>query len=190
VSEPDPKFVALYEGVVVDNKDPLRMGRVRFQVPGLIEPASDWAMPVGSTGGGSDGVGFYWPPQIGAEVAVFFVMGDVDQPRYLIGAWGAPAGKTEVPRFARALTLEEAGQVHGFASKRFEVVLDDRPGHEAIRITDLDHPEDLIEIDGVSHGVTIAGSVAVVIRSVGVVDIQALQIRLNGRIVRESTDPI
>lgn len=190
MSDPDPKFVALYEGVVVDNRDPLNIGRVRLQVPGLLEPASDWAMPLANPGGGSDGVGTYWVPQIGAEVGVFFVMGDIDEPRFVVGPHGAPGGRTEVPRFARALTAAEAGQVQGFASKRFEVVFDDRAGHEAIRITDLEHPEDLIEIDGTNHGVTITGSAAVVIRSVGVVDIQALQIRLNGRIVRESTEPI
>lgn len=188
--DPDPRFVALYEGVVIDNRDPARLGRVKLAVPGLIEPASGWALPIGSAGGGSDANGFFFVPKIGAEVAVFFVQGDVDHPRYLIGAWGAPSGTPETPTFARALSPEEAVLVRGIQTDRWEVVFDDRPGHESLRVKDREFDEDILEIDGVAHGVTISGSAAVVIRSTGVVSVEALQILLNGRIVRDTNEPI
>lgn len=187
--DPDPRFTALYEGVVVDNKDPEKLGRVKLQVPGLVEPASGWALPIGCPGGGSDAQGFYFVPKVGAEVAVLFVQGDVDHPRYLIGAWGKPNADAETPTFARALSPEEAVQVKGIQTDRWELVFDDRPGQESVRIKDLQF-DDVIEIDGAGHGVTINGSAAVVIRSVGVVSVEALQIILNGRIVRATAEPI
>ena len=51
---PDPKFHGFYDGVVVDNRDPLRVGRVRVRIPGLVEPFSSWALPMANPGGGSD----------------------------------------------------------------------------------------------------------------------------------------
>jgi uncharacterized protein involved in type VI secretion and phage assembly len=187
--DPDPRFTALYEGVVIDNRDPEKLGRVKLMVPGLIEPASGWALPLACAGGGSDANGFYFVPKLGAEVAVFFVQGDTDHPRYLIGAWGKPAAEAETPTFARALSPEEAVLVRGIQTDRWEIVFDDRPGHESMRIKDLQF-DDILEIDGVGHGVTIAGSAAVVIRSTGVVSVEALQILLNGRIVRDTSEPI
>lgn len=187
---PDGKLYGLYEGSVVDNVDPLRLGRVRLQVPGIIEPASGWVFPIGAPGGGSDAQGYYFVPKIGAEVAVLFVQGDPDEPRFLVGAWGAPNGTPETPTFARALSPAEAVQVRGVQTDRWELVFDDRPGKESLRIKDLVHDNDVIEIDGAGHGVTISGSAAVVIKSVGVVTIDAVQVFINGRIVRPSGDPI
>lgn len=188
--DPDPRHTALYEGVVIDNADPLRIGRVKLMVPGLIEPASDWAMPLASAGGGSDALGLYFVPKVGAEVAVLFVQGDVDHPRYLIGPWGAPGGKSETPTALRALSPQDAVLVRVLQTDRWEVVLDDRPGNESVRIKDLQFDEDVIEIDGVGHGITISGSAAIVLKSTGVVNVQALQILLNGRIVRDTSEPI
>ena len=180
----------LYDGVVVDNVDPLRLGRVRVMVPGLIEPASGWAMPIGGTGGGSTAQGFYRVPKIGAEVSVQFVQGNIDAPRFLVGPWGAPGGVPDSPTYLHALSPVQAVQVGVLQTDRWEIVLDDRPGHEMLRIKDLRFDTDMVEIDGVSHGVTISGTAAVLIRSIGVMRLEALQIILNGRIVKPSEDPI
>ena len=186
----EPRFLGLYEGVVVNNEDPLRVGRVTVMVPGVVEPESGWALPLGSPGGGSRGNGLYYPPKIGAEVGVMFVMGDVDEPRYLIGAWGAPGSSPESPTFSNELAPADAVRVHGLQSDRWEIVIDDRPGHESVRIKDRLHDGDILEIDGVAHGVTISGTAAVVIKSVGVVTIDALQVLINGRVVKPTGDPI
>lgn len=192
--DPDADFddglVGLYDGVVVDNLDPLCNGRVRVMVPGLIEPASGWAMPIGGTGGGSSGQGFYRVPKIGAEVSVQFAQGNIDAPRFLVGPWGAPGGVPDAPTYLHALTPAEAVQVGVMQTDRWEIVLDDRPGQATLRIRDLMFPTDVVEIDGVTHGVTISGTAAVVIKSIGVVSIEGLQILLNGRLVRPSGDPI
>ena len=86
------QHLGLYVGEVVDRADPEGLGRVRVRIPGLIEPASAWAFPLGTLGGGTDRRGFFAVPERGAEVGVLFHQGDVDHPFYLAGHWGKPDG--------------------------------------------------------------------------------------------------
>ena len=46
-------------------------------VPGILEPHSGWAWPLGTCGGGMRDRGFFAVPEVGAEVAVFFNQGEV-----------------------------------------------------------------------------------------------------------------
>jgi hypothetical protein len=71
--------IGLYIGVVVKRDDDEKLARVKVRIPGLIEPMSAWAFPLGTVGGGSDARGFYAVPEEGAEVGVLFHQGDVDQ---------------------------------------------------------------------------------------------------------------
>jgi len=196
---PDPQFLAVYDGVVTDRKAPLKVGRVRVRVPGLIASPGVWALPMGMPGSGSATRGFYFVPEEGAEVSVFFKQGDVDHPRYLAGAWGRPNGNSELP--SATLTAEdgtvyneeEIPNVTALETRRYEIVIDDNEGHERLTIRDKQSPdggEDIIEIDSVNNGVRIAGTVAVVIESVGVVNIRGLQVMINDRVVRDTGDPI
>lgn len=182
--------VQLYEGVVYDNRDPLRIGRVRVTVPGLLEPYSNWALPVGGVGGGDVDSGFWQVPSVGANVSILFREGDPDHPRFFSGSWGAPAGSPESPSFVRNLSPVEAVQVSGIETKRWNIVLDDRPGQESLVIRDRMFEGNLVEIDGVAQGVTINGTVSVQIKSSGVVNIQAMQVIINGRPVLPSGKPI
>lgn len=196
---PDPQFLAVYDGVVTNRDDPLKVGRVRVRVPGLIAAPGVWALPMGMPGAGSATRGLFFVPEVDAEVSVFFKQGDVDHPRYLAGAWGRPNGNPEIP--SSALTAEdgteyaaaEVPNVRVIETQRFEIVIDDNEGHERLAIRDKDAPnggEDIIEIDGVNHGVRIAGTVAVLIESVGAVTINGLQVMINNRVVRDTGDPI
>lgn len=183
---PDEPHVALYEGVVVDNADPELRGRVTVRIPGLVEPESGWADPVGSAGGGITAQGFFFPPKVGANIVVWFKHGDVDHPRYAVGSWA----RGEAPSFLAGLTPQQATMVKGIQTDRWEIVFDDRDGQALLRITDRAFPLDIVEIDGLKHGITISGTVAVVIKSLGIVSVEALQIVLNGRLVKPGTDPI
>jgi hypothetical protein len=194
---PDPQFLSVYDGVVTAINDPKKVGRVRVRVPGLIESPGVWALPIGMPGAGSAASGLFFIPKVGAEVAVLFKMGDVDNPRYLAGPWGRPNGNPELPSSAltaedgTTYNAEEIPNVAVIETSRFEVVIDNNSGHERLAIRDKNSPsEDIIEIDGVNHGVRIAGTVAVVIESVGSVAIDGLQVKINGRVVRDTGDPI
>src|SRR5688572_9470618 len=115
----DPRYTALYIGHVVDRVDPECLGRVRVRIPGLVEPASAWAFPLGTVGGGSDRRGFFGVPEVNAEVGVLFHQGDIDHPYYLAGHWGRPNGSTEIPTPARGLSPMETPQVRVFETGRF-----------------------------------------------------------------------
>jgi hypothetical protein len=185
----DP-HISVYDGIVADNADPLVIGRVRVTVPGLLEPYSAWALPMGNLGGGSTERGIWFVPDVGANVSVMFKEGDIDHPRYLVGAWGAPDHAPESPTFVRDLSPKDAVQVSGWQTKRWQIVIDDRPGFESLSIQDREFEQNMIVLDGAAQALTISGTVAVQIKSTGIVNIQALQVIINGRVVLPSGGPI
>lgn len=132
----DPRYTALYVGVVVDNIDPESLGRVRIRIPGLIEPMSQWAFPLGTVGGGNAKRGFFAVPETDSEVGVLFHQGDVDHPYYLCGHWGKPDGNAETPTPIAELSKEDAVQVRAFETKRFLLAFDDRSGNEQVLLKD------------------------------------------------------
>ncbi|MEO7729591.1 MAG: phage baseplate assembly protein V, partial [Kofleriaceae bacterium] len=176
----DPRYTALYIGHVVERADPERLGRVRVRIPGLIEPASTWAFPLGTVGGGADRRGFFAVPETGAEVGVLFHQGDVDHPYYLCGHWGKPAGATEIPAPARQLSDEDTPQVRAFETGRYVLAFDDRAGKESLVIQDK-KSGDQIELDGASMGITIKGTAALLLKADGVIAIEGTTVVINGR---------
>ncbi len=185
----DPRYTALYMGEVVDHEDPEGLGRVRVRVPGLLEPASAWAWPLGTLGGGSNQRGFFCVPEKGAEVGVLFHQGDVDHPHYLCGHWGKPNGQVEVPSPARDLEKEETPNVRAFETERFLLVFDDREDKEAFLVKDK-KSGDQIELDGQGMGITIKATSALILKADGMVNIEGAVIQLNGRVVLPGTKPI
>lgn len=92
------KFYGKYRGMVINNVDPLQMGRILAQVPDVssLLPTS-WAMPCVPMVGKQ--MGTYVLPQIGAGVWIEFEQGDPDYPIWVGGFWGSAA---EVPALALA----------------------------------------------------------------------------------------
>jgi uncharacterized protein involved in type VI secretion and phage assembly len=178
----DPRYTGLYIGHVVDRADPEQLGRVRIRIPGLVEPASAWAFPLGTVGGGSDRRGFFAVPEAGAEVGVLFHQGDVDHPYYLCGHWGKPGGATELPSPARDLSKEDTPQVRAFETRRFLLVFDDRAGKESLRIQDK-ASGDQIEFDGVAMGITVKATSALLLQADGLISIEGTTVVINGRLV-------
>ena len=91
-------YYGKYRGTVVNNIDPMQMGRLTVQVPdvkGLIP--STWAMPCFPISGKQ--MGAYMIPQIGAGVWVEFEQGDPDYPIWS-GCWYGSVA--EVPALALA----------------------------------------------------------------------------------------
>lgn len=186
----DYTWFGVYDGYVYDNRDPLLIGRIRAVVPGLVEPYTAWALPMCNTGGGSDARGFWSVPPVGSNVSVMFRAGDIDQPRYLASVWAAPNGVPQSPTFVRELSPSEAVEITGIQTKKWEIVADDRDGNTTLTLRDRAHPTNVIRIDGDQQTVSIEGTVAVQIKSTGVVSIEALQIVLNGRVVLPTSKPI
>lgn len=92
------KYFGKYRGLVINNVDPMQMGRLMVQVPdisGLIP--STWAMPCFPVTGKQMGV---WAvPLIGSGVWVEFEQGDPDYPIW-VGCF--PGSTADVPALALA----------------------------------------------------------------------------------------
>jgi uncharacterized protein involved in type VI secretion and phage assembly len=93
------RFYGKYRGTVVNNVDPLQIGRIQAIVPDVsgVSPTS-WAMPCLPVAGINTGV--FSVPQIGSGVWVEFEHGDPDRPIWVGGYWGTAA---EVPVLARTV---------------------------------------------------------------------------------------
>lgn len=84
----DPRINGLLMGVVVDNKDPANLNRVRVAIPGLTKE-SPWAFPIGKMFGVKNGI--QWIPEKDMPVIVFYSQGHTDHPFYMAGPWGSPS---------------------------------------------------------------------------------------------------
>jgi len=94
----DKKYFGKYRGMVLNNVDPMQMGRLMVQVPdisGLLP--STWAMPCFPVTGKQMGV---WVlPQVGSGVWVEFEQGNPDYPIW-VGCF--PGSTVDVPALALA----------------------------------------------------------------------------------------
>ena len=117
------QFYGKYRGTVVNNIDPLQIGRIQAMVPdvaGLIP--STWAMPCVPVAGINTGV--FTVPMIGSGVWIEFERGDPDYPIWVGGFWGSAA---EVP----VLSHTVAPGVTGFTIQtplKNGLVISDVPG--------------------------------------------------------------
>jgi len=87
------RYFGLYMGRVVDRNDPDTRGRVRVEIPGMIDERSAWAVP---KGGGSRKWGSVAVPPLDADVYVQFVNGDIERPVYEPADYGIRDGEPEV----------------------------------------------------------------------------------------------
>lgn len=92
------KFYGKFRGTVLNNVDPMQMGRIQVIVPDVSAVApSSWAMPCVPIAGKQ--MGAYFVPQIGSGVWVEFEQGDPDYPVWTGCFWGSAS---ELPALALA----------------------------------------------------------------------------------------
>ena len=93
-----PQYFGKYRGTVINNVDPMQMGRIMAQVPDVSNVIpSTWAMPCVPFAGIQSG--HFVVPAIGSGVWIEFEHGDADYPIWTGGYWGSAA---EVPALALA----------------------------------------------------------------------------------------
>lgn len=102
-------FHGLFRATVVNNLDPMQLGRVQVLVPDVSGVAlSSWANPCFPTGGPL--AGFFSVPVVGAGVYVSFEQGDPDYPVWLGTFLGSTADKPSLANTAppptAAITLQ------------------------------------------------------------------------------------
>lgn len=109
------RFYGKYRGKVLENVDPLVLGRIIAEVPAIPGSIMNWAMP--STPYAGFQVGFFAIPPLGANVWIEFEEGDPNRPIWSGCFWG----EGEVP-------LEDAlPTVKIFKTELITMILDDTP---------------------------------------------------------------
>jgi uncharacterized protein involved in type VI secretion and phage assembly len=95
----DAPLFGKYRGTVINNVDPLQIGRIQAMVPDLagFVPGT-WAMPCLPMAGINTGV--FTTPMVGSGVWIEFERGNPDYPVWVGGYWGSAA---EVPVLAHAV---------------------------------------------------------------------------------------
>jgi uncharacterized protein involved in type VI secretion and phage assembly len=93
------RYYGKYRGTVLNNVDPMQMGRLMVMVPDVnaLTPAT-WAMPCAPVAGLQ--AGLFSVPPIGSGVWVEFEQGDPDYPIWVGAYWGSAA---EVPALAKTV---------------------------------------------------------------------------------------
>jgi len=185
LSRHDTRLFGMYVGHVTDRKDPDKLGRVRVCVPGLLEPHSAWAWPLGTVGGGSKNRGFFAVPEEGAEVALFFNQGDVDKPYFISAHWGKPNGESEVPEEAQ----KDSPDNRVLATETFRLELDESEGARRLKITNK-KTDDYLLFDAEANTITLQGTTSIIIKAVGAISLDATHITIGGRAIRPVTDAI
>lgn len=186
--DPTPPRLALYDGVVTDVNDPLKIGRVRLSVPGVLDE-SDWAFPLSM--GRGDGVGFWHVPKVGADVGVWFLGGDFDRPFYVPGHHIAPRGSGRGPSFIQAaeVSVADAPKIKLWETEDHLILLDGRDGRQAFEVRDKT-TGDGVAYDRSTLSLEVKGTVSVKITSTGAIDIDGLAVTILGRPVVPGAGPI
>lgn len=129
---PESRIYGVVVGVVTNNKDPEKLGRVKVRIPRLSredEPnESNWARVVAFMAGKDRGAFFL--PELDDEVLVAFEHGDINMP-YVIGSlWN---GKDNPP-----ITNDDGkNNIRMIKSRSGHIIrLDDTEGEEKIEIVD------------------------------------------------------
>lgn len=190
-------------GVVVDNEDPLNMGRVLWKREGLYEPHHpEWASPLGWPGGGGQTYGSRYPTPVGAQVAILFEHGDPEAPAcFLPGPYGlnGSGGSLTWPELDQELVLKSANGVADASPLEVAVIWEDDTFRAFVVNKSTAGEEDkrfvLIEKttgsgivlnatdgdSGKSITLTLSANTGISIQANGVIDIQGTSVQIQGR---------
>jgi len=137
IQAPKPKLhYGKYRGLVLDNNDPDRIGRLRASVPSLSDFETDWAMPSAPYSG--NGAGLFMVPPIGAGVWIEFETGDIRLPIWS-GCWwktgelpSSNSGTIATP--ALKILRTEQGMLLALDDAAQTVTISDGTGHNSVTV--------------------------------------------------------
>jgi len=139
-------------GIVTDNDDPQRQGRVKVKYPSLSgDHASDWARVVTPGAGNQRGIEFL--PEVNDEVLVGFEMGDIHYPYVLGGLWNgqdAPPepGASQSGKIQKRVLRSRTGHT---------ITLDDSDGGGGILIADKNGNQLFLDSGSNALNITVKG---------------------------------
>jgi phage baseplate assembly protein V len=122
-------------GIVTDNKDPQKLGRVKVKLPVLSDQdTTPWATVVSS--GAGKNRGWFFIPEVNDEVLVLFEHGDIDRPVIVGALWN---GKDKPPdkndgQYTRRMIKSRQGSKITFDDDKGTITLEDGTGKGKITI--------------------------------------------------------
>ncbi|HEV8345115.1 MAG TPA: phage baseplate assembly protein V [Vicinamibacterales bacterium] len=157
-------------GVVTNNQDPDKLGRVKVRFPWLSdEDESQWARIAAPMAGKERGI--YFLPEVDDEVLVAFEHGDIRFP-YVVGAlWN---GKDAPP----AANDDGKNNIRLIKSRSGHVVkLDDEDGKETIEIIDKSEKNSIV-IDTAKNTITITSDKDITLKAAnGTITLDAKEVK-------------
>jgi len=134
------RFYGKYRGIVVDNADPKKLGRLKLQVPSVLgdEVVTGWALPCLPYGGDVN-QGFWFIPEVGAGVWMEFEEGDLEFPLWVGTFWSETGGESEAPKPNDKDGAEQSSVQDPPTSK----IIKTKKGH-TIQLEDADGEEQVI----------------------------------------------
>lgn len=134
----DERFYGVVVGTVLDNLDPLEQGRVKVKLQDF-DIESEWCLVSNFYAG--NGYGSFFVPEVGDQVLVAFIHGDMRHPIILGGLYN----DKDKPPTART---DDKDQKMIRTKGQHEILLDDTPGEERVQLkTKGGHVVDLSDVD-------------------------------------------
>ena len=164
-------------GVVTDNKDPSKLGRVKLKLPILSDQDSTYWCPIVMMGAGKNR-GWFFIPEKDDEVLVMFEHGDLNRPLVIASLWN---GKDKPPDtnpggVPRRVIKSRQGSKLTFDDENGKIVIED--GTQKGRIT-LDAQANKITIEALDGDVCFqspADDMTIVAKSIEMTATQNLEI--------------
>lgn len=183
VISPEPERALMHGlviGIVTDNDDPEKLGRVKVQYPWLSpDHASDWARVAVPGGGAERGMAFL--PEINDEVLVGFELGDIHYPYVLGGLWngvdappGDPNKMISGSKVEQRVIRSRTGHVFTF---------DDSNSDGGVKIEDRNGNSIHLKSNGDELVITTQGNVSIGSQ-------QNMSVKTQGGVTIEATGPV
>lgn len=163
VEHNDNKLWGKYRAVVVDNKDPKKIARLKVRITGLFGTTfvTGWAMPCLPYGGELN-QGMLFVPEKDAQVWIEFEEGNIDYPVWVGCFWSAPENNSELPLLNEADGIE-GSEVPEVPTRKIiktlkghTIQFEDKDGEELITIVQKvdDEKKNVITLDATGIVIT------------------------------------
>jgi uncharacterized protein involved in type VI secretion and phage assembly len=139
------RFYGKYRGIVVDNRDPAKLGRLKLKVPSVLgsDVVTGWALPCAPYGGAAD-LGFLFIPDVGAGVWTEFEEGDLEFPIWAGTFWSQPNSESELPKPNKA---SDGSEESGIQDPPTSKIIKTAKGH-TLQFEDADGSEMILLREG------------------------------------------
>ncbi|MBV8755915.1 MAG: phage tail protein [Deltaproteobacteria bacterium] len=136
-------------GLVTDNKDPSKLGRVKVKFPVVSQQDTTWWAPIIMLGAGKNR-GWFFIPEVDDEVLVLFEHGDFTRPLVVGALWNGkdkPADKNDGQN-TRRLIKSRQGSKFTFDDDKGTITLEDGTGKGKITIDAANNKIIIEALDG------------------------------------------